>query len=45
MFTAVESYELKDVACHDVTEETVDLQMKWFGEQKCFDRHGNIEEG
>ena len=32
--SAVDSYELKDTACHDVIEGAVDLYLKWFADQK-----------
>eukprot|EP00092_Neocalanus_flemingeri_P015021 GFUD01016223.1.p1 GENE.GFUD01016223.1~~GFUD01016223.1.p1 ORF type:complete len:619 (-),score=121.89 GFUD01016223.1:121-1809(-) len=44
-FSAVENYEMKDIACHDVIEETVDLHQRWFAEPngksgRCLDKHG-----
>ena len=44
MFSRAHSYDLKDIACHDVMEETVDFHLKWFPDQagagRCFDKHG-----
>ena len=44
VFSTAHSYDLKDIACHDVMEETVDLHLKWFADQagagRCFDKHG-----
>ena len=43
MFSVVENYDLTDVACHDVMEESVDLHQKWFSYAKggsCLDKQG-----
>ena len=38
-------YELKDIMCHDILEETVDVHQRWpFSPMQkggsCFDKHG-----
>ena len=48
-FSVVENYEMKDISCHDVMEETVDLHLKWFAAQNgmsgtCFDKHGKKQD-